>query len=159
MSTTPPQDRQAYTHVLYVIANDVNCQQAQRVVAALPTPVRQSIAVQDAHDLGEQRPTWLDGVPTVADVRQRVVYKGSDAFRYLEHLRSSVDNHHQTGHTNQHTPPTGSRGQPLLSKAAANKTSTTFNIRPRDKTDESASVEDLMRDALAKRRALTRSQE
>ena len=78
----PPPPAQARPNL--VLYTHPNCPQSNGLIQQLmQRPRIQGLHIQDVNKLTE-RPPWLDGVPTLADTRLGIVYKGSDALMFME---------------------------------------------------------------------------
>lgn len=70
------------THLLYILPNDKNCRLPLQLAASV-----HSILIQNVAEFQPgQRPEWLNGVPTVVDIKNKVAYKGTEALQLLHYL-------------------------------------------------------------------------
>lgn len=78
----PPQPQRVPDFVLYV---HPQCPRSGELLELLYEHPLSQILTQNVEDI-PNKPPWLDGVPTLADTKIGLVYKGSDAMTFVKNL-------------------------------------------------------------------------
>jgi hypothetical protein len=69
----------------FVLYSHPSCPRSMELVGLLQFYQLSQILIQDVNTLS-MKPPWLDGVPTLADTKIGLVYKGSDAITFIKNL-------------------------------------------------------------------------